>query len=372
MIPKITSHEFNDILNSANNKLNNMIEDINFIKTNISKKIKILNYESQYMSKKIKDIENTKINTIISESPGQNDSIFAYPMQEVGDFENFGYTFCSSFKKNPINTFNILTTKTGEAFFRDIADVYINGINKDEYKNILKYDNISDKDFYFEDNFEQYKTIDITIILDKTKTIGNALFNSIELDTFLSGSYDIDYIKIYEDNSEDSKYDEYKDIENTGTLRLIFDKEYEFKKVSIGIKPKFSISKNGIITSVIGIRHIYFYNLSLNSDSYIYVEINSNNYIDKIDNKISIIKPDEIIDINADDNGIEFYLKHYYDSTSKKHTFEVIQEPSTENNIKEISLNIKTIYAKIPLKILSKHKNKTAIGFKFNISNKIF
>ena len=38
-------------------------------------------------------------------------------------------------------------------------------------------------------------------------------------------------------------------------------KEYEFKKVSIGIKPKFYISKNGITTSAIGIRHIYFYNL---------------------------------------------------------------------------------------------------------------
>ena len=44
MIPKITSHEFNDILNSANNKLNDIIEETNFIKTNISKKQAYHNY----------------------------------------------------------------------------------------------------------------------------------------------------------------------------------------------------------------------------------------------------------------------------------------------------------------------------------------
>ena len=39
--------------------------------------------------------------------------------------------------------------------------------------------------------------MNISITLDKTKTLGNSLFNMIEFDMFLNGSYTIEYKTLY-------------------------------------------------------------------------------------------------------------------------------------------------------------------------------
>lgn len=383
MIPKMTSHELNNILNEANSKLSEVITDVKHIKSDMSKKLKILRYESEYIEHKMADLKRVHKETSKPSVPGQNTKTFVLPNQSLSNsYEQYGCTITPKFKNVPVNIFNILTTATGEAFYRDIAEVAINGIVKEEYKNILKHDSLKDKDLFFEEIDGDNPSMNICITLDKTKTLGNSLFNMIEFDMFLNGSYTIEYIKLFTEdiiNNDEtsSKYDEFTNIEEAGKMRLVFNKEYSFNKVDIKIIPKFNTQINGVLKSPIGIKHIYFYNAKFLSDSYAIAEIESEEFIDKIDNEFTLIRPNESVELNADSEGIQFYLSCTVDPSTGEPILSSLQEPSKPDNTKTISINVKKIFVKIPLKVLpssekdSDVNNQSIIGFVFNISSKI-
>ena len=383
MIPKMTSHELNNILIEANSKLSGVITDIKYIKNDMSKKLKILRYESEYIEHQMESLKKTHKETSKPSVAGQNTKVFVLPNPSLTkSYEQYGCTITPKFKNIPVNVFNIMTTATNEAFYRDIAEVAINNVVKEEYKNILKHDSLSDKDLFFEEIDGDAPSMNISITLDKTKTLGNSLFNMIEFDMFLNGSYTIEYIRLFTEdiiNNEDisNKYDEFTNIEDAGKMRLVFNKEYSFNRVDIKIVPKFNTQINGITKSPIGIKHIYFYNAKFLSNSYAIAEIESEEFIDKIDNEFTLIKPNESIELNADSEGIQFYLNYTVDPSTGEPILSTLQEPSKPDNTKTISINIKKIYAKIPLKILlsseknSEANNQSIIGFVFNISSKI-
>ena len=70
MIPKITSHELNNILINANEKLDNLVLSIKDCKEDIAQKLKIMRYEAAYIEDKIKEILDI-INTIYSKEDEQ-------------------------------------------------------------------------------------------------------------------------------------------------------------------------------------------------------------------------------------------------------------------------------------------------------------
>ena len=100
-------------------------------------------------------------------------------------------------------------------------------------------------------------------------------------------------------------------------------------------------------------------------------------FIDKIDNEFTLIRPNESIELNADSENIQFYLSYTTDPSTGEPILSSPQETSKPDNTKTISVNVKKIYAKIPLKILlssekkSDLNNQSIIGFVFNISSKI-
>lgn len=382
MIPKMTSHELNNILNNTNAKLDGVITDVKNIKNDISKKLKILRYESEYIETQMSEIRLIHNESSKPGSQGSDMRIFATPDKKLSSaYEQYGCTITPKFKNMPVNVFNILATATGEAFYRDIAEVAVNNVVRNEYKSILKHDSLSDKELFFEEIDGENPSMDISITLDKTKTLGNSLFNMIEIDTFLNGSYLIEYIRIYTeevaDNEAESKYEELTNIKNAGKMRLVLNKEYEFSRVDIRIKPMFNTQVNGVKKSPIGIKHIYFYNTKFISDSFAIVPIESRDFMDKIDNEYSIIRPNETVTANADEEGVEFYLDCKINPVTGEPILSTLQEPSKPGNTKIISINVKKIYAKIPLSIIHSTdkddsiNNQSITGFVFNTSSKI-
>lgn len=364
MIQKMTSHEFNNILNAANEKLNNVIDDIKNIKKDMSKKLKIMRYESEFIEHQMNELTTIHKETIKPSESGDVVKVFTLLNPELSEkYEQYGSTASPTFKNVPTNVFNIMATATGEAFYRDIAEVSINGIVKEEYKGILKHDSSPDKEFFFEEINGDNPEVVIQISLDTTKTLGSSSFNIIEFDPFLNGSYTIEHIKIY---SQEEKYVEYNDFTYAGKMRIVLDEEHTFTKVEFKIIPNFNTQVNGIKKSLIGLKHIYFYKAKFETESYAIAEIESGEYIDTILDEIKIKTPNGVIDTTITKEGIQLFLNRSTDQSTGKPIFSSIQEPSKPGDTKPISINTKKIYAKIPL------RNRSLVGITFAISSKIF
>lgn len=364
MIPKMTSHELNNILDNANSTLNNINSDVKDIKNDITKKMKIMRYEFEYLSHEMNNIKKIHSSSGGGIVDGAIINKFVLPDNSLSNsFEQYGCTSTPKFKTIPTNVFNIIAPATGEAFYRDIAEIAINDVVKDEYKGILMHDNLTDKEIFFDEITGDNPELKISITLDSTKTLGNTYFNMIELDTFLNGSFDIDYIRIYTDTDI---YDEYTAYENAGKMRLTLEKDYSLSKIELKIIPKFSTQVNGLNVFPIGIKHIYFYNAKLMSNSYAIATIESDDYIDTIYDSVTIKTPNGTENISASKEGITFYLSCTKDVTTGESILSSAQEPSTDDLTKPISINTKKIYAKIPL------SNKSIIGHTFKINTKLF
>ena len=364
MIPKMTSHELNNILDTANSTLSDINSDVKNIKNDITKKMKIMRYEFEYISKEINDIKTIHNNSGGGTVEGSIINKFVLPDNTMSNsFEQYGCTSTPKFKTTPTNVFNIIAPATGEAFYRDVAEIAINNIVKDEYKGILMHDNLVDKGIFFDEITGENPALKISITLDSTKTLGNTYFNMIELDTFLNGSFDIDYIRIYTDTET---YDEYTSYDNAGKMRVTLNKDYSFSKIELNLIPKFHTEINGLKIYPVGIKHIYFYNAKLTSNSYTIATIESDDYIDTVYDSIVVKTPNGIKEINATKEGVTFYLSCNKDTTTGESILSSIQEPSTDDLTKPISINTKKIYAKIPL------SNSSIVGYTFKINTKLF
>lgn len=363
MIQKMTSHELNGILENANNKLEQVITDVKTIKSNINKRLKIMNCEAGYIEQQMEHLATVHKEMLNPAEPGEFRQVFTlFDADLSAKFEKYGCTITPALKTTPTNVFNILATATGEAFFRDIAEVAINGVVKDEYKDILKHDAINNKEIFFEELTDKDPALNISITLDKTKTIGTSLFNMIEFDPFLNGAYTIEYIRIYPQNMEE--YEEYANFKSAGKMRILLNKEYNLNKIEFKIVPTYKTQVNGIDKFYAGIKHIYLCNAKFVSDSYAIAKIESNNYIDAIYDSVVIKTPNENLETTAANENIQFYLNMSTNSNGEV-VLSSLQKASKIGDVRPISSNVKTIYAKIPI------KNMSIIGMTFSITSKI-
>lgn len=361
MIPKITSHEFNKIFNDANTKLEDMKSDINFIKKDMEKKLKILRYDFEFNQYTLMNLSNIK--TLSDRNTETN--IFSTIYEPLStSYDKYGCTITPKFKNTPVNLFNIISSSTGEAFYRDVIEVTVNNNKRDDCIDILKHDTILDKELFFEELNSDDKEFVLSFTIDTTKVLGTTLFNMIELDMFLNGSYTIDYIRIYESNY--INYKEYTGYKNAGKMRILLDTEHVFYKVDIKITPNFTTESNGKKISPIGIKHIYFYNAKFESDSSIVTLIEANSYIDTVYNNLEIITTNGVIETTIENENIELYLRKTVDVITGETILDSSQEPSTDTEIRPITINTKKIYAKIPL------RNKSILGYRFKIDSKLF
>ena len=178
MIPKITSHEFNNILDDANKKIEDINISIDNIKTSMYSKLKIVRYECEYIEQQMQYLE--------SSNQSLKNSLDLFNKSYDNNCSFYGLTATPKFKSNYFNILNLITKADGKAYFRDIVNVTINGVEEENFKDIFKHETIENKNIYF--NEFNTDTVTLSVEVDPTKVIVNSLFNVIELDSFFNGS----------------------------------------------------------------------------------------------------------------------------------------------------------------------------------------
>lgn len=362
-IKKMSSQEYNKILTNATNKIENISQEMRLIRNDITKKLTIIKHEQEYLS---------QLYDKMSYATQQDDTfIFLNNNKYQGLFNGYSSVVHAYFKQTPVNVFNLKVVNGQESFFRDEVKVSINGVEDDSFKNILKAEDVIDKEIFFEEyeftsaiNTLENKTvveeknnlINITIETDKTKAIGVSKFNIIEIDPYLYKSFDIESIKIFTDES-DTPTVSINNISKVGKTRFILDKKYEFKKVEFNIRPLYNSYLDGRNVWPFGIKHLFFLEADFRNDSYIIVDYTSEDYIDEVKDNVEVITSTGTRTSSLTEEGIRIYL------SSSNGMLENEQEPS--NDIKKpIARNLNTIYFHIPL------KNEPIIGYKFNINKR--
>lgn len=373
MIKKMTSHDFNNILADTEKKISKVNEEISSIKNSIEKKLLTISHENEYNNHCMNEMTLN-----LSSVTRDNTTLILLNNNHKGMYHMYSNVVHAHFKKDPLNIFNLKSIKSDSPYFRDEVTVSVNGVSTDHYKTILMADNCDNKEIFFEEfsinatvqnnsigehYIDKNNTITISMELDKNKVMGISKFNMIEIDPYLYKSFDIEKIEIFGEDYDKALFTSNK-LERVGKTRIILDKKYDFRKVTLTIEPKYTTTRNNVEIIPFGLKHIYFYDADFRNDSYMVVTYNSEEFIDHISNDIKVITPYTIYSSTIKEQGIKIYLDE------KDGILENEQEP-TMNIKKSIARNLKRIYFKIPIgNVSSDIYNKTLIGFKFNIENR--
>jgi len=359
MIPKISSEELNNILIDAKGKLDTLDKKFEIAKNDMEDKLKIINYESEYVQStlsKIKSGNFQKIDGMVG---------FAYLNKSTtGKYDRYGSTVHAELIKSPINVFNLEVSAFNEVYFREDVSVSVNGMKDDKYLSLLKHDVIQ-KPIFFNTYKDNLVTIKIELT-DLATILGPSKFNVIEIDPFLHGSFDIEETRIYEFTEEGTVNTNAAPLTlpkmpNVGMERIVLPEKINFYKIEMDIRVKYETYRNTSIVYPFGIKHIYFYNMDFKTDSYLIAEITSNKNISYIKNDIIIKTPFGEQAAKITTSGIQLYL----DRDGESYELYSPIEPSSPDDIKEIARNVKKIYARIPIS-----PKDNLIGIAFNIVNR--
>ena len=317
-IPKLTSKDFNNILENSQHKIKESSSVISEIKTKAEIMINIINHEIDYASMAISNANITD-----------------------GVFDRYKNMAHPKLKSIPFNIFNIDSVNLNEPYFKDDTVVRVNGIENTNFNNIIKSNAFKNKRTYFEEFPDTVEEITIELEADRSKTIGVNMFNIIEFNPLLQGSFDITKIEIFnDDNTVPTSI--ISGIESVGKTRIILDKKYAFKKVKLYIKPNYRVNKNGKNIIPFGIDTLFLLDGNFRTDSYFIIKYTSDRYIDSVSDNIKFISSTTEFETSLTDIDAQIYLD-YNDGI-----LESPQEPS-RNSKKTISRNVKTIYLKIPI-----------------------
>ena len=362
-IKKMSSQDYNNILKNATDKIENISNEMKTIKNDMQKKATIIKHEQEYLSYLYeKSIYALKEDDMF---------IFLNNVKNKGLYDGYSNVAHAYFKQTPINVFNLKVVNGNESYFRDEVKVTINDVEDDYFKNILKAETVKDKEIFFEEyefnsaiNLQEdgtpIKDTDnksrIVMEVNKDKVIGTSKFNIIEIDPYLYRSFDIDSIEIYTDET-DVPTATLNNLKNVGKTRYILDKKYEFKKVVFNIAHNYSTISNGKVIYPFGIKHIFFLEADFRNDSYIVLKYSSDDYIDDVNNKVTVVTATGERMSSLTEEGIRIFL------SNNNGMLENEQAPSNEIK-KPIARNLKELFIRVPL------KNESIIGYKFTINKR--
>lgn len=329
MIKQISSHDLNNIMENAQNKLIDAQKELMSIKDIVANHLDILEEEKLWNQKCLNELTNI--------TPTSYLSVPLYENAE-GNFSTYYLDILPDLVKQPLNVFNITSTQT--TFFRD--DVTLNLLKGNEEKedvtDILKHDSL--KNTYF---FKRFTDKDITFMLDIKDyqyPLGASRFNMIEIDAFLPGSFKIKSIALY--YGEDSIV--YNNFNRIGKNRIVLDEKKQIQKIEFCFELLYSVKNGEHVYYPFGLKHIYLYDADFKEDSYAIVKIKSDRLIDLIQDECLINSNRGVVETTLNKLGVEIYA-HYADNQ--------LYMPiaiSTPYEIYELPLQTDTLYAKIPVK----------------------
>ena len=350
----------------AEQNIKDMNTELERIKNKMSTKLTIINTINAYTA----SLENSILNS--SDKSSKTRILFAHNTDKIkgGRFDTYGQTVHAKYIQMPVNIFNVLTE--AGAIFKDNVKVSIypsddgsedwakpKSAYKDAYKSILKHESCKDKEDVFEVFTEDRITIEIQ--LNTGSLIGMSAFDTIEICPYLPGSFDIEEIRLYtmqqylEQNLISPIYyngSELEDgrvlpfAEDVGNCRISMGESNQLYSIEIDIHINYTDGTG----YPFGLRHLYFLRTAADTSSdYIIVEIEADDYIESIGKEIKLYTASGDIDdtYTSESYGIKYYM--FY-SNGVLDT-EIIPDTT-------ITRNIKTFYAKVPLK-------KPLIGIEF-------
>lgn len=334
-IPVMSSKELNEIFSNAQKDTINFQQKIQAIKNDMSKKITIIKYENEFINKKL-DVVNAGL---IS-----NEKIMSFENNSCGVFNDYGYMIHPKFKKTPIDILN-LKLPNGDNYFRNEVIAKVNGIEKSEYVNILMADNHVEKNIVF----EEFETSDISLeyTLSNAYNLGTMRFNTIEIDPYLYGAYDLTSIEIFSLDSSNNISAEptyiYNGYSNIGRIRIILPDKLKFTKIKFNFKINFKTQRNTIDIYPFGLKHINLLESDFIEDSFVITEYISDDFVEYVMNDMVLYTTQGKKEIIANEYGIEVFTNYENNTLFGKVNL------SSSAGIYRIPKNTRTLYVKIPL-----------------------
>ena len=350
---KMTSQELNNLVDNANDSIKQLNTNINSLKEDIKNKLILTNLETSYTNDILQDI--------LSGGYQIDNNLHLFDMNNKGIFDIFGTTIHPKFIKPPINILNIKTsTVENHFFYRSEVKISINGEYHEDYTSILKHDS-------FDDNktiIKEFSSPNVNITIENTNNfLGDSLFNMIEIDPYLNGSFDIQEVTITSNNSLEPTIITLTDIKSVGQMRLALKDKMSLYKIDFKIKINYSVFKNDTKVYPFGLKHIYFLNADFYPESHIIVNIKKDSIIKRIENNVKFKTPeglqDDAIKHNAAEasaNDIELYLR--YENEILQHKI----DPNQKNDY-DLTFNTTNFFAKIPLMVSMTPKVLLGISF---------
>lgn len=347
----MNSKELNRIFQKAQEKNIKFEQELQAIKNDISKKINIIKYENAFINQKLDVIDAGLI---------AKEQTVSFINNSYGSFNSYGYMVHPKFKKTPIDIIN-LKLPNGDNFFRDGIIAKVNNMEKPSYASILMADNHVAKSIVF-DEFDT-DTIKLEYSLANEYTLGVMRFNTIEIDPYLYGAYDLMSIEIYsldETNNISSEPDIYTTgYDSIGKTRIILPEKVKFTKVIFNFKVNFKTEKNFVDIYPFGLKHIHFYEADYSESSFVITQITTDKFVEYVMNEMTLYTTQGKQQVQASQLGIEVYTDYESNTLMGKVNL------SSEAAIYRIAKNTKTLYVKIPL-LIKDVKNNTKQYFCLN------
>ena len=334
-IPVMNSKELNNIFANAQKETLKFEEKIQAIKNDTNKKIMIIKYENEFINKKL-DAINTGL--IV------NDKIVSFDHNSYGVFNDYGYMVHPKFKKTPIDIIN-LKLPNGDNFFREGVIAKVNGVERPEYTNILMSDNHVSKTIVF----EEFNTDNISLeyTLSNEYTLGVMRFNTIEIDPYLYGAYDLLSVEIYTLDKTNNMSAEpthiFDGFSNIGRTRIVLPEKIKFAKVVLNFKANFKTERNSLDIYPFGLKHVHFLESDFVEDSFIITQFITDKFIEYVMDDMTLYTTQGKHEIDAHEYNIEVYTDYENNTLMGKVNL------SSDAGIYRIPKNTKTLYVKIPL-----------------------
>lgn len=361
-IHKLSSQDLNKEFAEKKEKIDEIQINVNEYKAEINKKLMIMKYALEFANYK-QDMIGAGITadqTLIS---------FGGNVYNNGMHEQYCYEIHPKFKNPPIDIFNLNLTNGG-CMFKQSMTCTINGVKSEEWINVLQSENVSTKKIVFDEFYTD--TIEIEYVLDNTRTWGTSRFNMIEISPYISGMHSIESIECYTIDTSNNLSSEpakvFSNINNFGRTRLILDEKIKFGKVVFKFKCNYKSNINDGVVYPFGLEHIFFKEADFVSGSCAIVHAKFNDYVEYVEDKITLYKPTGQEETTCSYYGIEAYTTYESNTLLNKIQF------STKAGTYRIPKNTNSIYFKIPLLIENKADNTKIYlclnGMKVNISTK--
>lgn len=363
MIPVMNSKELNNIFQQAQDKHIKFEQELQALKNDISKKINIIKYENAFINQKLDVIDTGLI---------AKEQTASFINNSYGSFNSYGYMVHPKFKKTPTDIIN-LKLPNGDNFFRDGIIAKVNNVEKNNYASVLMADNHIAKTIVFEE-FDT-DTIRLEYSLANEYTLGVMRFNTIEIDPYLYGAYDLMSIEIFtldETNNITADPSMYvTGFDNIGKTRIILNEKVKFTKVVFNFKINFKVEKNFVDVYPFGLKHIHFYEADYSESSFVITQITSDRFVEYVMDEMILYTTQGKQVVNASQLGIEVYTDYESNTLMGKVNL------SSEAAIYRIAKNTKTLYVKIPLLIKNEKENSkqyfclNGIELKYNTNQEI-